>query len=79
MFKVGVTSEQNAKVKAKWDPRFEATSGEFNKRAFSENYKFVNDIKAKERKQLQEELQEEVDEERREQIKYLIQRYVSSH
>ena len=68
---------QNALDKDRRDPRFDATSGDFDKKIFRENYKFVDEIKAGERKRLQEELEGEDDEERREQIRYLIQRYVS--
>ena len=44
---------------------------------FKQNYKFVDGIKAGERKKLEEELADEDDPERIKQIKYLIQRYVS--
>ena len=70
-------SVQNALDKDRRDPRFDATSGDFDKKIFRENYKFVDEIKAGERKRLQEELEGEDDEERREQIRYLMQRYVS--
>ena len=44
---------------------------------FKQNYKFVDGVKANERKKLEQELEEEKDPERIKQIKYLIQRYVS--
>ena len=72
---VGVSSELNQKVKVKRDPRFDTLCGEFNDELFKKSYKFVDDIRAKERLQLKEELRTETDPERIEQIKYLIQRY----
>ena len=72
---VGVSSDLNQKVKEKRDPRFDSLCGEFNDELFKKSYKFVDDIRAKERVQLKEELKVETDQERIEQIKYLIQRY----
>lgn len=63
-----------AKKKICRDPRFDAMCGEYDESAFRENYKFVNDIKKNEKKELEKELSKTVDKERKEQLKFLIQR-----
>ena len=57
----------------KRDPRFDPLCGEFNDKLFKENYKFVNEYKAKDLLFLKKQIQEEEDPERRKAIKYLIQ------
>lgn len=57
----------------KRDPRFDPLCGEFNDKLFKENYKFVNEYKAKDLQFLKKQIQEEEDPERRKAIKYLIQ------
>lgn len=56
------------------DPRFDPICGEFDKDTFKQNYQFVNEIRQKEKKQLQTELQECTDPERKNTIMLLIQR-----
>ncbi|KAK9884133.1 hypothetical protein WA026_005084 [Henosepilachna vigintioctopunctata] len=56
------------------DPRFDSLCGEYDEKTFKSNYKFVNDIKRKERKELYKELQITTDPERKQQIQYLMQR-----
>jgi len=70
---VGLTSEQKS---AKRDPRFDSLCGEFDAKVFKDSYKFVDDIKARELKELKARLKddEDLDEETRAKIKYLIQR-----
>ncbi|KAF8786536.1 ribosomal RNA processing protein 36 homolog [Argiope bruennichi] len=57
------------------DPRFDDLSGSFNSEEFEENYSFINDIKKREKEELEKELKTVGDnEERRKQILYLLQR-----
>lgn len=56
------------------DPRFDPICGEFDKETFKQNYKFVNEIKEREKKQLEKELEECTDPERKNTMKLLIQR-----
>lgn len=58
------------------DPRFDPLCGSFEEKTFRKNYKFVDDIKKKERDALVKELEETEDEQRKKKIKYLIQRIV---
>lgn len=55
------------------DPRFDSLYGEFNKRIFENNYKFLNSVKEKEKKKLQKKLKQKSDEEKQ-QVKLLLQR-----
>ena len=64
------------KHREKRDPRFDSLCGEFDDKIFRDSYKFVDDIKTKEKEQLKKELKETEDPERVAQIKYLIQRMV---
>merc|ERR1712218_189339 len=70
---VGLTSEQKS---AKRDPRFDSLCREFDAKVFKDSYKFVDDIKARELKELKAQLKndDDLDEETRGKIKYLIQR-----
>lgn len=57
------------------DPRFDSLYGEFDKRAFDRNYKFLNSVRDKEKKKLQKKLkQKKGSDEKREQVKLLLQR-----
>jgi len=56
------------------DPRFDSLYGEFDKRVFERNYKFLNDIKEKEKKKLQKKLKQKSHNEKNEQVKLLLQR-----
>lgn len=56
------------------DPRFDSLYGEFDKRIFEKNYKFLTDIKKKEKKKLQKKLKQNSSNEKDEQIKLLLQR-----
>jgi len=70
---VGLTSDQKTQ---KRDPRFDSLCGEFDAKVFKDSYKFVQDIKSRELKDLKEQLKNDdgLDEETRGKIKYLIQR-----
>lgn len=56
------------------DPRFDSLYGEFDKRVFDRNYKFLNNIKEKEKKKLQKKLKQKGSDEKKEQVKLLLQR-----
>lgn len=60
------------------DPRFDPLCGSYDEKSFKSNYKFINDLKKNEKKQLQDELEKTEDPERRNKIKLLIQRLVCS-
>merc|ERR1712029_965399 len=70
---VGLTTDQKT---SKRDPRFDSLCGEFDAKVFKDSYKFVQDIKSRELKDLKEQLKNDdgLDEETRGKIKYLIQR-----
>ncbi|XP_066142524.1 ribosomal RNA processing protein 36 homolog [Euwallacea fornicatus] len=57
------------------DPRFDPSIGEFDKRRFTENYKFVTEMRQNEKAELQKEFSECSDPQRRKTIKLLIQRF----
>ena len=61
------------------DPRFDSLCGEYDDKIFKASYKFVDDIKAKELIELKKQLKDEEDPDKISQIKYLIQRMVSSY
>ena len=50
---VGLTSDQKTQ---KRDPRFDSLCGEFDAKVFKDSYKFVQDIKSRELKDLKEQL-----------------------
>ncbi|VEN56719.1 unnamed protein product [Callosobruchus maculatus] len=56
------------------DPRFDPLCGQFDAKTFKSDYKFVHDIRIKEKKQLEKELKSCSDPIRQQQIKKLIQR-----
>lgn len=56
------------------DPRFDSLYGEFDKRIFEKNYKFLNDIKIKEKKKLMKKLKQKCPDEKKDQVKLLLQR-----
>jgi len=56
------------------DPRFDSLYGEFDKRIFERNYKFLSNIKNKEKKKLQKKLKQKGSDEKKEQVKLLLQR-----
>lgn len=56
------------------DPRFDTLCGEFDNKSFKQNYKFINDIRQKEKDQLDKEYRECTDPERKQTIKLLKQR-----
>lgn len=60
------------------DPRFDEKCGTFDKDQFRNDYKFVEEIKRDERKQLAAEYEETKDGDKKKQIKLLIQRIVGS-
>lgn len=72
---VGLTAKMNEKERQKRDPRFDSLCGEFDSKLFKESYKFVDDIKVRERRQLEKQLNDETDPEEIKKIKYLIQRH----
>lgn len=65
------TTEEKVK---RIDPRFDSLYGEFDKRVFDKNYKFLNDVKEKEKKKLQKKLKQKGSDERKNQVKLLLQR-----
>ncbi|KAF2892940.1 hypothetical protein ILUMI_13234 [Ignelater luminosus] len=56
------------------DPRFDPLCGTFDEKTFKSNYKFLNDVRKKERKQLENEYKDESDPQRQQKIKLLMQR-----
>lgn len=56
------------------DPRFDSLYGEFNKSIFEKNFKFLNDIRNKEKKKLQKKSKQKSSDEKRDQVKLLLQR-----
>lgn len=56
------------------DPRFDPLCGLYDDKTFKANYKFVGELKKKERTELQKEYEECEDERRKHKIKLLIQR-----
>ncbi|KAJ8949226.1 hypothetical protein NQ318_022738 [Aromia moschata] len=56
------------------DPRFDPLCGQYDDNIFKRNYKFVNDIRKDEKKQLEKELKSCTNTERKKTIKFLIQR-----
>lgn len=56
------------------DPRFDSLYGEFDKRIFDRNYKFLDNIKHKEKKKLQKKLKHSGSDEKKDQVKLLLQR-----
>lgn len=56
------------------DPRFDPLCGNFDDKTFKSNYKFLKDVRKKEKKQLEDELKKCSNPEERKKIKYLIQR-----
>ncbi|XP_072391141.1 ribosomal RNA processing protein 36 homolog [Diabrotica undecimpunctata] len=56
------------------DPRFDPLCGQYEEKIFKANYDFVNDIRAKEKEQLEEELKSCTDVNRKKIIKNLLQR-----
>ncbi|XP_076260062.1 ribosomal RNA processing protein 36 homolog isoform X2 [Rhynchophorus ferrugineus] len=62
------------KKSAPRDPRFDTLCGQFDKKTFTQNYKFVNNLRRKEKEQLEKEYQECTDPERKKIIKLLKQR-----
>ncbi|KAJ8938875.1 hypothetical protein NQ317_006326 [Molorchus minor] len=55
------------------DPRFDPLCGQFDDNTFKANYSFINDIRQKEKKQLEKELKNCTDE-RKKTIMFLLQR-----
>lgn len=64
------TTEKTKKI----DPRFDSLYGEFNKCIFEKNYKFLTDVKNKEKKKLKKKLKQKGSKEKNEQVKLLLQR-----
>ncbi|KAG8228609.1 hypothetical protein J437_LFUL009314 [Ladona fulva] len=56
------------------DPRFDSLCGKFNEKAFKSAYRFVNDIREKEKNQLKKMLHKETDPDEQENMKYLLKR-----
>jgi ribosomal RNA-processing protein 36 len=67
---VKIASEEPKKI----DPRFDSLYGEFDKRIFERNYKFLDEIKEKEKKKLQKKLKQKTPNEKKKQVKLLLQR-----
>lgn len=57
------------------DPRFDPLCGKFNKSTFEKNYRFVNDIKVKEKEKLKKLLRNAKTEDEKNKLKYLIRRF----
>ncbi|VVC33136.1 rRNA biogenesis protein RRP36 [Cinara cedri] len=64
------TVEKTKKI----DPRFDSLYGEFDKRVFERNYKFLNDIKEKEKKKLKKKLKQNGPDDKKKTVKLLLQR-----
>ncbi|KAK9507986.1 hypothetical protein O3M35_007740 [Rhynocoris fuscipes] len=56
------------------DPRFDSLCGTYSEKFFHENYNFLDEIKQREKKELEESLKNENDNIKREQIKFLLKR-----
>lgn len=65
--------ERSRKIQMR-DPRFDSLCGTFNETFYQENYSFIDDIKKKERRELEISLKKEVNPERRKQIQFLLKR-----
>ncbi|XP_031356886.1 ribosomal RNA processing protein 36 homolog isoform X2 [Photinus pyralis] len=65
---------ENTKKPNSRDPRFDPLCGNYDEKIFRTNYKFVKDIRMKEREQLAKELKKEKDPDKKHKIKLLIQR-----
>lgn len=72
--KVKLHEKPVEKITKRVDPRFDSLYGEFDKRIFERNYKFLNDVKEKEKKKLKKKLKKNAPDEKKEQIKLLLQR-----
>lgn len=70
VIKVQPTVEKTKKI----DPRFDSLYGEFDKRVFERNYKFLNGIKEKEKKKLRKKLKQNGPGEKKQKVKLLLQR-----
>lgn len=64
----------NEKPKKCIDPRFDSLYGEFDKRVFDRNYKFLDNIKHKEKLKLKKKLKQTGSNEKNDQVKLLLQR-----
>ncbi|CAH1363676.1 unnamed protein product [Tenebrio molitor] len=56
------------------DPRFEPMCGTFDKKAFKSNYKFLNDLRKKEKNQLESDFHQTNDFKLKKKIKFVMQR-----
>ncbi|CAH0550684.1 unnamed protein product [Brassicogethes aeneus] len=63
-----------AKKQTARDPRFDPLCGQFEDKTFKTNYKFLHDVRVKEKDALEKELQDCKDPQRKGTIKYLLQR-----
>lgn len=68
--------EEGAKPKSR-DPRFDRAFGHFNADLYSKSYSFVQDLHARETKQLRDSLEKERDPRRKDSIKRIIDRRTS--
>lgn len=68
------TKSTTKKKPKRIDPRFDSLYGEFDKRIFQKNYKFLNDVKIKEKKKLLKKLNQKRPDEKKDQVKLLLQR-----
>ncbi|KAK5648485.1 hypothetical protein RI129_003377 [Pyrocoelia pectoralis] len=65
---------ENVKKPTSRDPRFDPLCGNYDESIFKANYKFIKDIRMKEREQLDKEFKKETDPEKKQKIKLLMQR-----
>lgn len=65
---------QNMKRKITRDPRFDDLSGNFNVKAWQENYGFLKELRKKEKDILKKEWKKETDPEKKRRIKSIVQR-----
>uniref|UniRef100_A0A182K620 rRNA biogenesis protein RRP36 n=1 Tax=Anopheles christyi TaxID=43041 RepID=A0A182K620_9DIPT len=66
--------DKNASVQRSRDPRFDPQQGYFSGRQFRNNYSFVNDLRQKELRKLNNKLQAATDPEESNKLKFIIQR-----
>lgn len=79
LIKVNNTTIKPAKIATVRDPRFDPLCGAYEEKSFKENYKFVNEIRKKEREDLHKEYESTTDEKNKKKIKYLMQRMVCNN
>lgn len=70
------TSKAKSDIKSR-DPRFDSLCGEFDKKTFKSNYKFLKEVKSKERAELEKCFKRENNPAKKKKMQLLMQRIVS--